>query len=214
MPLVYYANVVDTKDPLELGRVQVKLRGFPAEVAMADVWLRMLQPAASASTGFLFLPEVDDEVAVLRASDDAIETMLILGPVYNGKNKPIYSNKDGDNITKEIRTKAGNAITITDKAGEEAIVITTAGTKITVSMANKDNGAVLIEGADKVTVKATTELAIEAKSVKITASDALEMTGTNTVKMSGGDLDVSGSKMLKMNGTSGVTIGGATVDIG
>lgn len=211
--LVYYATVVDTKDPKGLGRVQVKLRGFPADVVLTDGWLRMLQPAASASTGFVFLPEVNDEVAVLRGQDDSLESMLILGSVYNGKNKPVYSNKDGDNITKEIRTKAGNAITFTDKNGEEAVVITTAGAKITVSLSNKDKGAVLVEGADKVTIKATTDLAIEAQNVKITASKSLEMAGNADVKVKGGTMDVSGTQ-VNVKGSGPVAISGAMVDIG
>ena len=211
--LVYYATVVDTKDPQGLGRVQVKLRGFPSDVQLTDAWLRMIQPAASASTGFVFLPEKDDEVAVLRGQGDSLESMLILGSVYNGKRKPKYSNDDGENITKEIRTKAGNAITFTDKGGEEAVVITTAGAKITISLSNKDKGAVLVEGADKVTIKATTDLAIEAQNVKITASKSLELGGSTEVKVKGGTMDVSGTQ-VNVKGSGPVAISGAMVDIG
>jgi len=116
IPLVYYALVTDTKDPLGLGRVAVKLKGFPADVTLTDIWLRMVMPAANNLTGIVWLPEVGDEVAVLRAGGDTLEGMLILGAVYNGTNLPIYKNADGDNITKEFRTKAGNAITFTDTA--------------------------------------------------------------------------------------------------
>jgi uncharacterized protein involved in type VI secretion and phage assembly len=212
-PLVYYATVSATKDPLALGRVQVKLRGFPAEVDCKDVWIRMVQPAASASTGFLFLPEVGDEVVVLRAAGDAIEGMLILGGVYNKTNTPIYSNADGDNITKEIRTKAGNAITIADKAGEEGIIITTAGAKITITVNNKDKGSVVIEGADAVTIKSTSTLTIESKEITITGSDKLALASSSAVNVDGGDVTVNG-KGINVKGSSSVAISGTSVDLG
>lgn len=213
VPLVYYATVVSTKDPRSLGRVQVKLRGFPADVEMKDVWLRMLTPHATNQSGFVFLPEEGDEVAVLRAADDNVDAMLILGAVYNGKSKPKYSNSDGKNITKEIRTKAGNAITLTDKSGEESVIITTAKAKITVSMENKTGGLVTITGADKVKVDAKTEIAIESNTVKITAKQALELAGKVSVKVEGSTVNVSG-KAVDVKGDGKVAISGGMVQIG
>jgi uncharacterized protein involved in type VI secretion and phage assembly len=213
-PLVYFASVVDTKDPLALGRVQVTLKGFPADVALTDVWLRMLSPAASASTGFNWLPEVGDEVAILRGAGDTLEGMLILGAVYNGKAKPLYSNADGDNITKELRTKAGNCLTFTDTAGEEVITISTAGAKITISMANASDGTVTIEGADKVIVKAVTSMTFDAKDIKVTGSSSVEVTaGAASVKLADGNLDLGGGEVA-VTGKSKVAVSAPAINLG
>jgi uncharacterized protein involved in type VI secretion and phage assembly len=212
-PLVYYATVTGTKDELGLGRVQVKLKGFPTPVDVKDVWIRMLQPAASAQTGFMFLPEVDDEVVVLRGAGDSIEGMLILGSVYGKKNKPIYSNADGDNITKEIRTKAGNAVTFTDKADEEAIVITSAKSTITVTISNKDKGLVSIKGADAVSIEAASKLTITSKEVTITGSDKLALGSDTAVNVTGGDLKLDG-KGVTVSGSGDVVISGSSVNLG
>lgn len=213
LPLVYYATVTSTKDPLSIGRIQVKLRGFGTDLELKDVWLRMLSPAASAQTGFLWLPEVGDEVAVLRGAGDTIEGMLLLGSLYNGKNKPIYSNDDGDNITKEIRTKAGNLITFTDKAGEEAILIQTASAKVKISIQNKDNGAIIVDGGDKITVSSASEISFESKKVTLKASDTLELGGSTQIKCTGGKVELSGTE-IKVSGSGPVAISGPTVNIG
>jgi uncharacterized protein involved in type VI secretion and phage assembly len=213
-PLIYFATVVDTKDPKNLGRVQVKLKGFPADLTLTDVWLRMLSPYAGNQVGVNFLPEVDDEVAVLRAADDSLDGMLILGALYNGTNLPLYSNSDGDNITKEIRTKAGNAITITDKSGEEAVVVTTAGAKITLSMSNKSNGSVTIEGADKVLVKGTTSVTVQASEIALKGDSKVEISaGSASVKLESNNLNLGGMS-VKVAGQTAVEVTGPSISLG
>jgi uncharacterized protein involved in type VI secretion and phage assembly len=213
LPLVYFATVTDTKDPLDLGRVQVKLRGFLADVVMTDVWLRMVQLYASKEFGVTFLPEVGDEVVVLRTVGDTVEAMLIIGAVHNGAAKPKNPDKDGKNNTKEIRTRTGNAITFSDEAGKEGITLTTAEAKITISLANADKGLITIDGADKIVVKAATEISFESKDVKIKASANLELGGATEVKMDGGKLTMGGTD-VKVTASGAVAIAGTTIDLG
>ncbi len=214
IPLVYYALVTDTKDPLGLGRVAVKLKGFPADVTLTDIWLRMVMPAANNLTGILWLPEVGDEVAVLRAGGDTLEGMLILGAVYNGTNLPIYKNADGDNITKEFRTKAGNAITFTDTAGEETVTIATAKATITVAMCNKEKGSVTIQGADTVLVKAVTSMTFEAKEIALTGETSITLTsGSAKVSLANNNLEAAGGT-VKLEGSSKVDVVAPAINLG
>ncbi len=210
---MYAAKVLDTKDPLGLGRVQVSLRGFAADLVLKDVWLRMLAPYASKEFGFVFLPEVGDEVAVLRGEGDTIESLLILGALYNGANKPKGGAQEGKNLTKEIRTKTGNAITFSDEAGKESIVVTTAGAKLTISLSNDTKGVVTISGADAVSIKSTTSLTIDSKDVTIKASGTLKLDGAKEVTVGSGDFTLSGKKVT-VTGSGAVAISGSTVSLG
>lgn len=209
-PLFYCATVKSTKDPLGLGRVQVVLKGFSADPE--PIWLRMLNPMASNKTGFFFLPEADDEVIVLRGAGDVVEGMMILGSVYNGKNKPKTPDADGKNAVKEIRTKAGNAITISDKAGDESITLTTKSGMLKIVMSDKEK-SVTIEGSDKVIITAKKEVSIAATEIKIEAKKALTLGGKAEVSIKGMKIAAEGTQM-KLAGSAKVEIAGAMVDIG
>jgi uncharacterized protein involved in type VI secretion and phage assembly len=211
--LVHYATVLDTNDPLGLGRVQVSLKGFAAKVDLKDVWLRMVVPYASKQFGFTFLPEVGDEVAVLRGAGDTVESMLVVGALYNGANKPKLGAQDGKNLVKEIRTKGGNTITLSDDAGKEYVLISTAEAKITVKLDNDQSGVVTITGADKVAIDSKTSLTIDSKDIKITASGTLDLGGSTEVKVGSGKFTVSGSD-LSLTGSGKVAIVGSTINLG
>lgn len=203
-PLFYSATVKSTKDPLSLGRVQIVLRGFSADTE--PMWVRMVQPAASAGTGFFFLPEKNDEVIVLRGAGDVLEGMLILGCVYNGKNKPATPDVDDKNSVKEIRTKAGNAITFTDKAGDESISIVTKSGKLKIVLSEKGK-SITIEGADEVIVDSKNKLTLKSKNIVIESSSSLKLgTSGSKVAIEGSGVDV--------NASGNVNIVGVAVSIG
>lgn len=213
MSLVYYATVLSTKDPLALGRVQVKLKGYPTPLDLTDVWLRMLQPYAGNQYGTVFLPEIEDEVVILRTAGDALEGMLILGAVYNGKNKPNYSNADDKNITKEIRTKAGNVITFSDKENETGITLSCASTKVTMVMSDKSDGSITIDGAKLVTIKSTDEISLASAKVTIKATDTLTLGGDTKIAMAGGEVAVSGTK-IGITSDGDVAVAGTAIKLG
>lgn len=203
-PLFYSATVKSTKDPLSLGRVQIVLRGFSADTE--PMWVRMVQPAASAGSGFFFLPEKNDEVIVLRGAGDVLEGMLILGCVYNGKNKPATPDLDDKNSVKEIRTKAGNAITFTDKSGDESISIVTKSGKMKIVLSEKTK-TITIEGADAVIVESNNTLTLKSKNIVIESSSSLKLgTSGSKVAIEGSGVDV--------NASGNVNIVGVAVSIG
>ena len=204
LPLFYSATVKSTKDPLSLGRVQIVLRGFSADTE--PMWVRMVQPAASAKTGFFFLPERGDEVIVLRGAGDVLEGMLILGCVYNGKNKPATPDVDDKNSVKEIRTRAGNAITFTDKAGDESISIATKSGKLKIVISEKQN-SITIGGANAVTVESNNTLTLKSNNIVIESTTSLKLgTSGSTVAIVGSGVDVNASGDVNIMGTA-VSIG-------
>ena len=90
--IIFYAEVMSTKDPMKLGRVQVKLNSLDKAVEMP--WIRMIQAQASSkSKGIVILPEEKDIVAVLRGAGDHLGSMLILGGVYDKKKSSRFREK-------------------------------------------------------------------------------------------------------------------------
>jgi type VI secretion system secreted protein VgrG len=119
------ARVVEHNDPKKMGRL--KVRYFWQEDGTAH-WARMITLHAGGNRGFMFMPEVGDEVAVAFEDGDP-ERPYILGCVWNGVDMaPRHEFWGGDiapNDVKRIVTKSGNHIQMVDKPGKESIVIGT-----------------------------------------------------------------------------------------
>lgn len=119
------ARVVDQNDPENWGRVQVQ---FYWQEDSYTTWLPMMAPHAGADRGFLFLPEVGDEVWVAFEEGDP-ERGRVLGCAWNGVHQPPREEFWGDDVSandvKRIVTKSGHRISIIDKDGKNAIVLAT-----------------------------------------------------------------------------------------
>ncbi len=123
---VVSARVVDHNDPKKMGRIKVQ---FFWQEDNATHWARATSPHAGPDRGFMFMPEVGDEVAVAFEDGDP-ERPVILGSLWNGvqqaPRKGYYNEADiPKNLVKRIYTKAGNRIQIADNEGTEAITIAT-----------------------------------------------------------------------------------------
>ena len=119
------ARVVEHNDPKKMGRIKVQY--FWQEDSSAH-WARMMTPHAGGQRGFMFMPEVGDEVVVIFEDGDP-ERPLILGCVWNGVDVAPRQEFWGDDIAandvKRIVTKSGNRIQMVDKKGNESIVMST-----------------------------------------------------------------------------------------
>ncbi len=231
--IVLFAKVKDTKDPDSLGRVQCELLGFGEAVVLP--WLRVLQATASNAFGHFFLPEVGDEVVILRGAGNEPAGMVILGCVYHGKNKPVVK-EDGKNNTKDIFTRGGNRITLSDEDGKESVLIHTKDQKVKVLMDAKEGA---FTGEAEKTIDWTTKdwtltsektvtvdcgggtVTIKAKDCKVEATN-VEVKAKSAIKAEGANIEVKGKASIKIEsgGTADVkasgplTLKGATVSIG
>lgn len=124
-PGLVNARVVDNNDPGGAGRIKVQ---FIWQEENVTNWARMMTPHAGADRGFMFLPEVGDEV-VVGFGDGDVEKPVILGCLWNGVDKPpredFWGGDVGPNDVKRIVTKSGHRIHIVDKQGKESIVLAT-----------------------------------------------------------------------------------------
>jgi type VI secretion system secreted protein VgrG len=120
------ACVVDHNDPKKMGRIQVQ---FFWQQDGSTHWARAISPHAGPDRGFMFMPEVGDEVAVAFEDGDP-ERPVILGSLWNGvfaapRDQFWGAGDIEDNNIKRIVTKAGNRIQLIDKPTKEGIVIGT-----------------------------------------------------------------------------------------
>jgi uncharacterized protein involved in type VI secretion and phage assembly len=74
------AIVVDNVDPSQTGRVKVRI---PTRRGELSVWARLVIPTGKQS-GFLFVPDVGDEVLVSFEHGD-VNRPYVLGAIWNGK---------------------------------------------------------------------------------------------------------------------------------
>ncbi len=138
------ARVVEHNDPAKMGRIKVQY--FWQEDGNAH-WARMMTPHSGGNRGFMFMPEVGDEV-IVAFEDGDIERPVVMGCVWNGvdqapragfwdKVDDVAQNSELQaNDVKRIVTKSGNRLQMVDKKGQESIVLATPGS-IRVALINK-----------------------------------------------------------------------------
>jgi type VI secretion system secreted protein VgrG len=119
------ARVTGHDDPKKMGRVQVQ---FFWQEDGSTHWARATSPHAGPDRGFMFMPEVGDEVAVAFEDGDP-ERPVIIGSLWNGvQTQPRSEFRGGDianNDVKRIITKSGNRLQMSDKNGFETITLAT-----------------------------------------------------------------------------------------
>lgn len=194
------AIVESVDDPDHEGRVTVR---FPwLDDSTVSDWCRVAQVYAGNGYGTLFVPERGDEVLVAFVHGEMAEP-IVLGGLYNGKDKPAtYHDSRANKDQKLIRTKAGHQILLDDGSRSRQVEIKTAGghvaglddqnqrahfttngghelvfddRKRTVTIKSSVGASVEIDAAGKVTIKGTSEVAVEAPKISVngTASVAI-----------------------------------------
>ena len=116
--------VHEVDDPDKLGRVRVSFPWFDEGTIFK--WCRVMQYYAGGGYGAFFVPEIGDEVIVGFIHGD-MRLPIVLGGLYNGKDKP-PSHRDKDKKDEKlIRTKGGHRILMNDSKDKHQIEMTTAG---------------------------------------------------------------------------------------
>jgi uncharacterized protein involved in type VI secretion and phage assembly len=143
------ARVVAHNDQRNMGRIQIQYDWMEGN---ATAWARMVTPSAGGGRGFMFMPEVGDEVLVAFEHGDP-ERPYIVGALWNGVSvaprlgysesvgvEAVAAAGSGDphpiqpipreiagNFIKRIVTTSGHHIQFDDTKGQESIVVATAG---------------------------------------------------------------------------------------
>jgi uncharacterized protein involved in type VI secretion and phage assembly len=173
------AVVVDIDDPEQEGRVKVKFMWF--DPTMPSDWCRVAQLYAGGGYGAFWVPEVDDEVLVAFVHGD-MRFPVVLGGLYNGKDKPSTFRSDGadqpEKNQKLFRTARGHELLFDDTSGQEKVVLSSAnGHTLTlddtagrVIVETSGGQSVTLDDSGTVTIKGSTSVTVDAPQIKLGAA--------------------------------------------
>lgn len=183
--------VTNNKDPDGLGRVKMSLP-WMADQVESD-WARVVTPMAGPGRGIYFLPEVNDEVLVAFQHGNP-DMPVVLGGLWNGKDKPPASNSDGKNDVRTIRSRSGNQIRLTDTDGDASIEIIDSSGQNTIVIRAKDNSITITSAGDIAISADKGKLKLSGKSVEITATTTVKAEANQGMDLkSSGQLTIKGS---------------------
>jgi uncharacterized protein involved in type VI secretion and phage assembly len=182
--------VKDLEDPQKLGRVRVAL---PHLENKQSPWARLATLMAGGGRGSLFRPEVGDEVLVANLHGDPSQP-YVLGALWNDDDKPPENGGAKENHLRTIKSRSGHIIRFNDEPGAERleligkddklrVLIDVAGGLVAVE-ADQGNirvkaaaGNVDVEAGTSVSVKAKSDITLEAATITIKATGNLTLSG-------------------------------------
>jgi len=169
------AIVTNNKDPEGTGRIKIV---YPWNKDEGEsYWARIMSFMAGDDKGGLFLPEVGEEVLVAFEQGD-MESPIIIGALWSGKDRPPEKNSDGKNNIKMIKTRSGHEIRFDDSKRKEKIEIKSkSGHRITLDD-KIGREEITIEDKSGSTIKMDSlmrKITIEANMIDIKAESVLTL---------------------------------------
>ena len=207
VPGLVVGMVSDNMDPDNLGRVKVT---FPwLTETYVSAWARTMQIGAGTGgvAGFLWVPEVGDEVLVGFDRGD-IDHPYVIGGLYNGLAKPEPAPSINAGVTsRRITSREMHTIQFDD--GPEATGITIkVGTETVTIKLDAEQEALTITSAGKITLQAGEEgMSFEsAGSIQFQAAESFQVSsGQGVTVEAGGD--------ISMESGSGVSVESSTISL-
>jgi uncharacterized protein involved in type VI secretion and phage assembly len=162
-------------------RIKVRYPALPNGGSSGEEshWCRIISYMAGKDRGTFWLPEVEDEVLVAFCSGD-IDQPVVLGGLWNGMDKAIYSNKDAagkvtdnafqgkheakKNDLRVMRSRVGHQLIFNDNADEPRVALHS-NKKHRIVLDDKGNEPTQIEIYDG---KEENYILIDTKNKKIT----------------------------------------------
>ncbi len=179
-------------DPVGSGRVKVRL---PLVAGGDDgVWARIASLDAGDSRGFVFRPEVGDEVVLGFFAGDPRDP-VVLGMLHSSKNPPPIEASD-DNHEKGLVTRDGLSVLFNDDDRSVAIS-TPGGNRLLMS---EQESAVIIEDENG------NKIAMSADGIEITSVGALSLTAASEITVEGSEVGVAAQGSFKAEGTAGAEL--------
>lgn len=190
--------VTDIKDDEKLCRIKVKLPVLPPG-SEKTWWCHWVSLGGGKDRGWFTLPEVDDEVLVMFEHGD-IARPIIVGALWNGKDKSHDKNDDGKDARRVLKSKKGHKVTFDDDKGTMQLED---GGGIGVFTIDAKNQKIAIEAKQgDVTFQCKDDMQILAKEIKINAQTNVDLVGKSTgVDASASDIDILGDGVVKINGS-------------
>jgi phage protein D len=172
--------VTNNEDPLDMGRIKVKLPSLAAD--LESDWCRLLSPSAGPDRGFFFLPEVGDEVLVGFMGAQPV----IMGSLWNGKDAPPYqvdtAVDGGAVVQRAIRSRSGHLILFDDTDKSEMVIIE-----------DKNGNQIVIDSADnKLSITTKGDIELEAKgNFRLKAGGTMDLEASGRLNIKGSRVNIN-----------------------
>jgi uncharacterized protein involved in type VI secretion and phage assembly len=197
--------VTDIKDDQKHCRVKITIPSLPGKEN--TWWATWVSIGGGKDRGWFSLPEIDDEVLVMFEHGD-IGRPVIVGALWNGKDKPPHNNSDGKNMVRMFKSKSGNKVTLDDDKGTITLEDGGGNGVVTIS---KDKKVTFEAKKGDATFQAKEEVIILAKEISISSKQATNINdGSGGMKLTGKDVTIKSSGVMKieapkieMNGSAG-----------
>lgn len=187
------AIVKDNADPKNMGRVRVTMLWQEEKGEMTD-WIRVLTPDAggggkvSKNRGFVFIPEVGDQVFVgFRYNDPS--RPFVLGSVFHGKTA---GGGGSGNKAKSLTTRSGSTVTLDDDKGS-------------VTVSDPSGNTIVLNGDGTMTITAPNKIDFNSKEINLSGSEKVNV-NSKLIDVSGDDKVTIGSKEISADGSVKVAV--------
>ena len=201
IPGVRVGVVTDNKDPDNKGRVKVKYPWLGDEAL--SFWARVARPSAGKEYGFMWIPEVEEEV-VLAFEQGDLGFPLVIGSLWNGKaDLPSAFTSglidQGKVVRHGIVSPGGHKIMFYDKKDDAGIMIITSDKKYRIVLGESDKrlriyseGDVSLETKGKMEFKATGDFELKSDgAIKIEASKSLDIKASGSMTLKGAKVGIN-----------------------
>lgn len=225
-PGLLNAVVKDIWDEQHKGMVKVEYLMGEKNKKTSD-WVRVMTGYGGNGFGSYWLPEIGTEVLVGFIHGN-MNMPVVLGCLWNGKDKLPEGVASEKNETKAVITKGGNKITFTETEGKEKITVNTPkgleilldDEKESIHVQDKEkensltmnckNGSISLKAKKDFTLSIGTKEVVkaDADTVKVT-SGTIQLDAQQTLKLSGQTTSVQGTSVkVKADGEMGLQASG------
>ncbi|MGY0218914.1 type VI secretion system Vgr family protein [Endozoicomonadaceae bacterium StTr2] len=187
----------------------------------SSCWIRVAQPMASTGFGCRFLPRIGDEVVVMFIDGDP-DRPLVMAVVYNGKNKPPYSEQEVTGMltrsTPQGESSDASELRINDHKDQELFVMQ-AQKDMQVMVKNDKTEQVQgnltheVEKECKITVKEAFTQSTENKLSVSASQDMSLSTDANLNQSAKQELSLSADSNASLSAQASLSVKGMEVSI-
>jgi uncharacterized protein involved in type VI secretion and phage assembly len=194
--------VTNNLDLIAEGRVQVRIPSRPA----FEPWARLPAVGGAAGRGFLWIPQIDDEVLVAFA-DDELSSAFVLGGLWSTRKRPpvtVLTDFQSKKVIKTGLTEAlGHELEFDD--AQQSVKITTSTqqkltmdpTKIELTNLAGTVSIKLDNTSQEVSIVAVNKISLKSLSIELNAP-SIDIKGANVSVTATGPVSVTGLP-IKLN---------------
>jgi len=237
-PGITLAAVTNISDPDNLGRVKCKPITDDPDVAETD-WCFCMTQWGGKAYGSFFFPNVNDLV-LLAYIEGQIHRPIVIGNIWQGDIEAPYKIESGKNEVVSIKSQKGCELKFELTEGKEKITITTPSgalikiddeaASLSVSDKEGENALLIDAKGGKINLKAKTEINIAAgdTTLKLTSDGAIagkssqsfkaeaaqiELKAQSAFKAEGAQIEVKAQAQMSLQSSGNAVLKGAIVQI-